>query len=78
MNKIFDSGDPTLFDVRTSVPGPKGSLPITAEMLLNRPSGDLFGLSQDAEEDLTIRPLQTITGTDPQERLPIRLPISAS
>ena len=48
MNKIFDSGDPALFDVRTSVPGPKGSLPITAEMLLNRPSGDLFGWTQNA------------------------------
>ena len=48
MNNIFDSGDPTLFDVRTSVPGPKGSLPITAEMLLNRPSGDLFGWTQNA------------------------------
>jgi putative YjhG/YagF family dehydratase len=48
MNPIFDSADPSLYDVRTRVPGPAGSLPITAEMLLHRPSGDLFGLTQDA------------------------------
>jgi putative YjhG/YagF family dehydratase len=40
--------DPSLFDVRSRGTGPSGSLPITAEMLLNRPSGDLFGLTQDA------------------------------
>ena len=48
MNNIYDSGDASLFDVRTHVPGPKGSLPITAEMLLKRPSGDLFGWTQNA------------------------------
>ncbi len=37
-----------LFDVQTKAPGPAGELPLTAEMLLNRPSGDLFGLSQNA------------------------------
>jgi hypothetical protein len=45
---IVDSGDTSLFDVRTKAAGPQGSLPITAEMLLNRPSGDLFGWSQNA------------------------------
>ena len=37
-----------LFDVATTAPGPGGLLPLTEEMLLNRPSGDLFGLSQNA------------------------------
>lgn len=37
-----------LFDVATKAPGPAGELPLTADMLLNRPSGDLFGLSQNA------------------------------
>src|SRR5690242_4887749 len=46
--QILDSGDPSLYDVRSKAPGPKGSLPITPEMLLQRPSGDLFGLAQDA------------------------------
>ena len=34
--------------VRTHAPGPQGSLPITAEMLLSQPSGNLFGLTQNA------------------------------
>lgn len=45
---ILDSGDTSLFDVRTKVPGPAGALPITPEMLLDRPSGDLFGWTQNA------------------------------
>src|SRR5438046_2725875 len=40
-------GDDALFDVQTHAPGAEGSLPLTAEMLLNRPSGDVFGLTQD-------------------------------
>jgi putative YjhG/YagF family dehydratase len=41
--------DPSLFaEVRTHAKGPEGMLPITAEMLLVEPSGNLFGLSQDA------------------------------
>jgi putative YjhG/YagF family dehydratase len=48
MNPILDSGDTSLFDIRTKVPGPQGSLPLTPEMLLVRPSGDLFGWSQNA------------------------------
>ncbi len=46
--EIVESPTDGLYDVRTRVPGPAGALPITEEMLLNRPSGDLFGLSQDA------------------------------
>lgn len=37
-----------IFDVATRAIGPNGQLPLTAEMLLHRPSGDLFGLSQNA------------------------------
>ena len=41
--------DPDLFaEVRTHAKGPEGMLPITPEMLLTEPSGNLFGLSQDA------------------------------
>src|SRR5215210_2188308 len=40
--------DPALFDVKTSAAGPMGSLPLTPEMLLHAPSGDVFGLSQNA------------------------------
>src|SRR5579872_6421776 len=44
----FDSTVPGIFDVPTRASGPAGALPLTAEMLRDRPSGDLFGLSQDA------------------------------
>ena len=47
-DRILDSGDASLFDVRSKAPGPQGALPITAEMLRERPSGDLFGWSQNA------------------------------
>jgi xylonate dehydratase len=45
---ILDSGDPSLFDVRSKAPGPRGTLPVTPEMLIRRPSGDLFGWSMNA------------------------------
>ena len=34
--------------MRTHAAGPQGQLPITAEMLINQPSGNLFGLTQSA------------------------------
>jgi putative YjhG/YagF family dehydratase len=41
--------DPSLFaGIQTHAPGPEGALPITPEMLLTQPSGNLFGLTQDA------------------------------
>jgi putative YjhG/YagF family dehydratase len=42
------SRDSALFDIRTSGPGPSGSLPLTPEMLVERPSGDIFGMTQNA------------------------------
>jgi putative YjhG/YagF family dehydratase len=39
--------DPSLFDVQTSAAGPGGRLPLTAELLREAPSGDLFGWTQD-------------------------------
>jgi putative YjhG/YagF family dehydratase len=35
-------------ETRTHAPGPSGMLPITPAMLLNEPSGNLFGLSQNS------------------------------
>lgn len=37
-----------LLDVQTTAAGPRGSLPLTPEMLRDAPSGDLFGLTQNA------------------------------
>src|SRR5262249_340851 len=45
---ILETSDPALYQVRTQSPGPQGSLPLTDEMLRHWPSGDLFGLSQNA------------------------------
>jgi putative YjhG/YagF family dehydratase len=42
---IFDSDSAEIYQLRTQAPGPAGQLPITEEFLLNRPSGDLFGLT---------------------------------
>jgi putative YjhG/YagF family dehydratase len=44
----FSTSDPSLYDVQTSAAGPQGQLPFTDNMLRHRPSGDLFGWSQDA------------------------------
>src|ERR1700727_334874 len=46
--RILDSGDTSIFDVRSKAPARAGTLPITAEMLLQRPSGDLFGWAMNA------------------------------
>src|SRR3954466_6027422 len=48
VSDILDSRDPPLFDVHSKSPGPQGALPVTPEMLLTRPSGDLFGWTQNA------------------------------
>lgn len=40
-------GGGDLYDVRSTAPGPSGAVPITADMLRHRSSGDLFGWSQD-------------------------------
>ena len=45
---ILDSSDPALYEVVTRGPGPRGQLPLTAEMLRHRPSGDAFGMTEDA------------------------------
>ena len=45
MNTINETN---LYDVQTKARGPIGELPVTADMLLHRPSGDIFALSQNA------------------------------
>lgn len=46
--EILDNKQTALLDVQTSAVGPSGALPLTAEMLRDWPSGDLFGLTQNA------------------------------
>jgi putative YjhG/YagF family dehydratase len=49
--------DPSVYDVRTRAPGPAGRLPVTADDLVRRPSGDLFGWTQDVGMGLPAREL---------------------
>ena len=43
----FDTDDVGIYDVQSRAPGPPGRLPLTASDLIRRPSGDLFGWTQD-------------------------------
>jgi len=45
---VLDATPDLYTGARTHARGPEGSLPITAEMLLTAPSGNLFGLSQNS------------------------------
>jgi len=46
--EILSASPPEIYELQTKARGPVGQLPISEEWLLNRPSGDLFGLSQNA------------------------------
>ena len=46
--ELFAPARLDLFEVRTRAPGPAGRLPLTPGLLRERPSGDLFGLTQNA------------------------------
>jgi putative YjhG/YagF family dehydratase len=48
LRSVFDSDDPSIFDLKTASTGPEGVLPLNEKMLLESPSGDLFGMSQSA------------------------------
>jgi putative YjhG/YagF family dehydratase len=50
MHSDDDLGGPAAADIyriQTKAAGPSGSLPLTEEMLLNSPSGDVFGMTQN-------------------------------
>ena len=44
---LSESFPPEIYRVQSKAAGPAGSLPLTEEMLLKSPSGDLFGLTQN-------------------------------
>ncbi|MEA4838448.1 MAG: YjhG/YagF family D-xylonate dehydratase, partial [Rhodospirillaceae bacterium] len=48
ISEIYRSDDDTLYEATTNAPGPQGKLPLTAEMLLEHPSGDIFGMTMNA------------------------------
>src|SRR5580693_4225029 len=48
LSSVLDCEGSHLLRVNTHAPGPSGALPLSPEMLLTEPSGNLFGLSQNA------------------------------
>lgn len=47
VDAVLAAASPLVYQVHTKAPGPEGRLPISAEYLAERPSGDLFGLTQN-------------------------------
>jgi putative YjhG/YagF family dehydratase len=47
-NSIFGEENQSIYNIQTHAEGPKGSLPLTPEMLKERPSGDIFGMTLNA------------------------------
>lgn len=79
-DEVLSGTGADLFEVRTRAPGPAGRLPLTAEMLLYRPSGDVFGLTQNAAMGWapaeTDRPPFLIVSTQGGLRMPDGRPIA--
>jgi len=48
LESVLETDGAELHEVKTHAPGPEGALPLSPEMLVKEPSGNLFGLSQNA------------------------------
>jgi len=48
IDDLHSAANEKIYQIKTKAPGPAGSLPLTEDLLLNSPSGDLFGLTQNA------------------------------
>ncbi|HVY26385.1 MAG TPA: YjhG/YagF family D-xylonate dehydratase [Polyangiaceae bacterium] len=76
----FPADEPGLFDVVTRAPGPPGRLPLTPADLVRRPSGDLFGWTQDVGMGLPAaelgRPEVLILSTNGGVRAPDGSPVA--
>lgn len=48
LEDILDSKDHSIYDIITNAAGPRGQLPLTEKILIDSPSGDIFGMSQNA------------------------------
>lgn len=80
LDALLGTGVGALLDVQTNAPGPQGKLPLTEDMLLNAPSGDLFALSQNVgmgwDPDELIRTQVLILSTQGGIRAPDGSPIA--
>lgn len=48
LDTLLEAADPSIYTIRTQGAGPAGALPLTPELLREAPSGDIFGLTQNA------------------------------
>lgn len=48
IKSIFDEEKESVYNIQTHADGPEGSLPLTPEMLKERPSGNIFGMTLNA------------------------------
>jgi hypothetical protein len=48
IKEIYDESNEAVYVAATNAPGPAGKLPLTPDMLINRPSGDIFGMTLNA------------------------------
>ena len=48
LTEFLSDTNQEVFRLRSKAPGPAGKLPLTEELLRNSPSGDIFGLTQNA------------------------------
>ena len=48
LNELLGSDSGSTYQLRSKAPGPTGTLPLDADMLLHQPSGNLFGWTQNA------------------------------
>ena len=46
--EVLATGDEAIYQIATQAAGPAGRLPLTEDLLLNHPSGDLFGMTLNA------------------------------
>ena len=48
LDGLPDGGEEAIYQVQTKADGPAGALPLSDEILRTSPSGDLFGMTQNA------------------------------
>ncbi|WP_068714068.1 YjhG/YagF family D-xylonate dehydratase [Vibrio tritonius] len=48
VNHLYEIENDEIYTIRTHAKGPTGNLPLTGDMLINKPSGDIFGMTMNA------------------------------
>ncbi len=48
LDNLYNPSDESIYQVKTQAAGPDGALPLTPDMLMNLPSGDIFGMTMNA------------------------------